>query len=210
MSEKKSKGKSNRFRNWVCVVYPDSAPNNWIHTLEELCIPIFISPLHDKDISEDNTPKKPHYHVLFMFEGVKSFEQIQEIFDQIGGVYPKEEDQFRRICVVSSIRSKARYLTHMDNPEKAQYSVNDVIALGGADYLGVTTLTIDRYFAIQEMMQFCKENNIIAMTELLDYASQFRFDWFRSLCDNSAFVMKEYIKSLTWYNKNQGGQENDC
>lgn len=47
-----------------------------------------------------------------MFDGVKTIEQAKDLFEQIGGVGCEK---------VNSIRGYARYLCHLDNPEKAQY-----------------------------------------------------------------------------------------
>lgn len=52
-----------RTRNWATVVYPESAPDDWIMKLQEQCVPALISLLHDKDINADGTRKKEHYHV---------------------------------------------------------------------------------------------------------------------------------------------------
>lgn len=199
MNEKKTKKtKDTRCRNFWSVVYPDSSPKNWHELIEELRIPTFISPLHDHDFNADNTPKKPHYHVMLMFEGVKSDEQIKQIFDTFGGVYHPDPEGFKRINRINSIRTSARYLIHLDNPDKYQYDISSVECLGGADYLSICSLAQDKYFAIQEMMAFCKCNKIVAFSQLLDYASINKFDWFRCLCDNSAIVMREYLKSLSW------------
>lgn len=46
-----------RKRNWVFVVYPESAPENWREQLKEMLVPGFISPLHDKDVNADGSPK---------------------------------------------------------------------------------------------------------------------------------------------------------
>ena len=87
MAEKKQERKADdRVRNFATVVYPESAPENWQETLAGEFIPSFISPLHDKDINPGGEPKKPHYHVILMFEGKKSMEQVKEITAKIGGV----------------------------------------------------------------------------------------------------------------------------
>ena len=81
--------------------------------LDQLHVAALISPLHDKDTNPSGEPKKPHYHVLLMFEGVKDYEtQVKPIFAEIGGVGRE---------MVNSARGYARYLCHLDNPEKAQY-----------------------------------------------------------------------------------------
>ena len=181
--------KDNRYRNFATVVYPESAPDNWQSILADKFVPAFISPLHDRDIDPLNQPKKPHYHVVIMFEGKKSVEQAFELFADIGGVGCE---------VVNSIRGYARYLCHLDNPEKAQYSTEDVRCLCGADYSGTCSLVIDKYKAIKDMRAFIKENNIYSYAKLFDYCAEERFDWFRVLCDNGTVVIKEYIKSLEW------------
>lgn len=68
------KTRDTRVRNFATVVYPESAPENWQDILSRHCVPAFISPLHDKDINPTGEPKKPHYHVVLMFEGKKSLE----------------------------------------------------------------------------------------------------------------------------------------
>lgn len=70
METKKSNEK--RTRNWWFVLYPDSAPNNWKAILNDLHIQYYVSPLHDKDINPDGEMKKPHWHVIVTFEGIKA------------------------------------------------------------------------------------------------------------------------------------------
>ena len=66
--------KEQRTRNFATVVYPESAPSDWIDKLDQLHVAALISPLHNKDTNPSGEPKKPHYHVLLMFEGVKDYE----------------------------------------------------------------------------------------------------------------------------------------
>lgn len=180
---------SKRTRNFATVVYPESAPEDWQDILAGQFIPAFISPLHDKDMNPGGEPKKPHYHVMIMFEGVKTKEQAEAIFKLIGGVGCE---------VVNSMRGYGRYLCHLDNPEKAQYKQEDVRCLSGADYIAVIGLVLDKYKAIGEMIDFCQLNDIVSYSDLLEYCRAERFDWFRVLCDNGTVVMKEYLKSKSW------------
>lgn len=188
MSDKKSSG-SGRVRNFATVVYPESAPDNWQSILADWFVPSFISPLHSDDVNPTGEAKKPHYHVLLMFDGVKTIEQAREVFDSINGVGCEK---------VSSIRGYARYLCHLDNPDKAQYDTADVVCLAGADYPATIGLASDKYKAIAEMMHFCSDNGIYSYASLLEYCSFNRYDWFRVLCDNGTVVMKEYLKSKSW------------
>lgn len=181
--DEKRKG---RTRNFATVVYPESAPDGWQQALRDTHVQAFISPLHDRDVNPDGTPKKPHYHVLVMFDMVKSQEQAREFFAKIGGVGLEE---------LNTLRGYARYLIHADNPEKAQYNASDVQELNGADYAEICALPSDKYRCIREMTAWCHDNGVTMFCDLFDYARDNRDDWYRALCDNSAFVVMCYLKS---------------
>lgn len=181
--------KKGRVRNFATVVYPDSAPSNWQLILSEQRVPAFISPLHDKDVCPEGEVKKPHWHVMYIFDGAKSDEQVEALIAEIGGVGLER---------VNSLRGYARYLCHMDNPEKHQYSQDEVQSLCGADYIGTIGLITDKYKAIGEMIDYCEQNGCISYSSLLIYACVNRSDWFRVLCDSGTVVIKEYLKSKAW------------
>lgn len=187
MSNKRKKI-DERTRNWTFVVYPESAPENWREIIDELHVPWVESPLHDKDVNPDGEIKKPHWHVVMMFSSNKSYDQIREITMKLSAPNPQK---------VANTKGLVRYFAHMDNPEKFQYKKADIIARAGADiasYLAVSTA--ERYDLIREMMAFVKDNNIVEIKDLLDFAMDERFeDWFPLLCDNSAYIMDSYIKS---------------
>lgn len=182
------KATDTRTRNFATVVYPESAPEDWKEILFTHCVPAFISPLHDKDINPTGEPKKPHYHVMLMFEGKKSVAQVEEIFSTIKGVGCE---------VVKSVRGYARYLCHLDNPEKHQYDTSEVTCLA-SDYLGTIGLAIDKYHAIGEMQDFCDRYNVVSFYALATYARAHRSDWHRILCDCGSVFMREYLQSRKW------------
>lgn len=182
-----------RFRNFATIVYPDSAPDNWLQVLSEHHIPAFVSPLHDRDVSADGSPKKPHYHVVIMFDSVKTKEQAIEVFDTIGGV---------GFYILNVLRSYVRYLCHLDDPNKAQYDISGVLEFSGAIYSDIISSSSDRYKALEEMMDFCDLYNVNSFYLLSMYARKNRKDWFRILCDSGTVFMKEFCKSRDWsYNR---------
>lgn len=185
-----SKGNSTfRTRNYATIVYLDSAPEDWRTILAESKTPIFISPYHDKDVNADGTPKKPHFHVMVMFDNVKTTDQAEEFFKSFGGV---------GVEIIKSRRAYARYLCHLDNPEKFRYEIDDVRAYGGADYIHEIGTCSDKLQSIREMRQYVNEFDIICYADLFDFAADNRSDWFDCLCNSGAYTMKEYIKSRTW------------
>lgn len=184
-----SKNGRGRTRNFAFIMYPESCPSNWHDILTDTHVPIFVSPLHDGDTNPTGETKKAHYHVIVMFDGVKTEEQCQEIVDSVNGT------MFQK---VSTLRGYARYLCHLDNPEKHIYDIDDVTCLSGADYKDAISLVSDKYDAIGEMIDFCNEKGIVSYFALLTYARSNRHDWFRCLCDNGTMVMKEFLKSKEW------------
>lgn len=180
--------KDSRTRNWTVVLYPDSAPDGWRDILDDYHIEWVESPLHDKDINPDGSEKKPHWHVLLMFGGVKSYEQVIELISPLNCTIPVR---------VHNCKSLVRYMAHLDNPDKAQYDISKITSHGGVDiYDLLKPSSSERYTLIREMRQWCDDFGCVEFQDLFDYAAEFHFeDWFPLLCDNSAFVMSQYLKS---------------
>ena len=186
MSEKKST--DNRARTWTFVLYEESAPENWRDMLDEQHIQWVESPWHDKDMNANGEPKKKHKHILLMFSGKKSYEQIKEITDSLTQPIPQR-------C--HDARALVRYMAHLDNPEKAQYNVNDIIPHGGVDVSEMLRpSSSERYSLIRDMIDYIRSKGVTEFQDLMDYAAEEHFsDWFPLLCDNSAYIIGQYIKS---------------
>lgn len=179
-----------RTRNFATIVYPESAPSDWIDKLDQLHVATLISPLHDKDANPSGEPKKPHYHILLMFEGVKDYEtQIKPIFAEIGGVGRE---------MVNSARGYARYLCHLDNPEKAQYEPSEVRCMGGANYTDITNLPTDDIKIIADIKNYCRENKIYSLAEIIDVAETLHPEWYSTIVLSRCYVIDKYLKSLEW------------
>lgn len=178
-----------RSRYYAFLVYPESAPEDWKDILDSWHCQYLISPLHDSDTNPDGEIKKPHYHVLLVFDSLKSVAQFEDIRNSVGGVGREE---------VSSLRGYCRYLCHLDNPEKHRYSEDGVICGGGIDYFDIIGLPSDKYEMIAQMQDWCSENECFSYWELMRFARLNRNDWFRALCDNCSMVMSEFLKSYRW------------
>lgn len=187
-----------RKRNWAFVVYPDSAPDNWREMLHEMLVPGFISPLHDADENANGEQKKPHWHVMLTFKGLKSLAQVKEITEALNAPAPQE-------C--KDVRAYARYLCHLDNPEKAQYQISDVESLGGADYLDKIKCAADTDTALSEMMDWCMEQGCYSFYRLSNYARKNRSDWFRVITSSRTVFLTAWLKSMEWEAKNGGLSE---
>lgn len=178
-----------RKRNWAFVLYPDSAPDNWLELLQDELVPGFVSPLHCDDFNADGEAKKAHHHVILTFKGLKSYDQVKEITDKLNAARPEP-------C--KDIRAYARYLCHMDNPEKAQYSPGDVVNLCGADYFETTKCAADTDSALSEMMDWCIDQGCYSFFALSNYARAYRSDWFRVLTSCRTQFIVAWLKSMKW------------
>lgn len=187
MTSEKSRG-SDRTRNWSVVVYPESAPQNWREILDDLHIEWVESPLHEFDSNADGEVKKPHWHILLMFGGVKSYEQVCEVVKPLCCPVPQR-------C--HNAKALVRYMAHLDNPEKFQYSISDIVPHGGVDVAELLRpSSSERYSLIADMAEWIKANGITEFQDLFDYAiAEKRDSWLPLLCDNSAYIIGQYIKS---------------
>ena len=182
-----------RTRNWAFIVYPDSAPDCFVSMLDDLHVPIFISPLHNPVINEnDEHERKEHYHVIVMFDSVKTYKQAKEVADIVNGSNP---------IPINAIRGYARYICHLDNPEKEQFGSDaayKVRSLAGADYFETISLVTDRLQLIQEMIVWIEKYDCISFYQLAKFAAENNDSWHRALTTSCTVYMKNYLQSRLW------------
>lgn len=200
VSKPKGEGKSPvRTRHWVCVLYPESLPDNWRDILDDLHVPYVLSPLHDKDINADGTPKKEHYHCVLVYQGLKSFWQVKEVTDRLNAPIPQ---------VCHNLVGQIRYFIHKDNPEKAQYNSFDIEdhSMGQVDVVQALMSKAEELELSKELFKFIFENCIVEFTELVNYCITEHADWYYYLISGHSWIYLEYIKSLRHGGRNYGRQ----
>ena len=175
-------------RYWAMVLYPESAPINWRDKLRESGIQCAISPLHDKDLNADNTPKKAHYHIILCYEGPTTYKNVCSLTESLNQPIPQPLEQ---------LRGYYRYLIHKDNPEKYQYDESMITTINGFDISNYLDLTNTQVIAIlKQITQFIDDNNI---TEYCDLIKIFRendfYSQFLDIAINKTFFLNSYICS---------------
>ena len=172
-------------RYWAFLVYPESAREDWKDVLCEMGVVCAVSPLHDRDINPTGEKKKAHYHVLVQFEGPTTYKNIDEnICQLINATIPKK---------VISLRGYYRYLTHQDNPEKAQYDPQDIEVYGGFK-LDMTTTEITQYKI--QIMEDIQEKNIIEYSDICEYYKDIVGDYDKlDIVTNHTYFFDKYICS---------------
>lgn len=194
--------KEKRTRNWATIIYPrqneqdeTTCSDNWADILQQMAVKVAISPLHDKDITEDGKIKKAHRHVLFAFDGVKSKDQVLEMVKRIGGVGCE---------AINSLYGHTRYLTHLDNPDKAQYSALDVITFGGFEYKRYAQTKEDEekdmISKMGQIFNIIAEKQLFDFAEIAEYLLQEETELFNTFRKN-AYFYTQFIKSKKDFTK---------
>lgn len=173
-----------RQRNWTCVGYPESIAPDYLDYLKAEHIPCVISPLHDADTNGDGTEKKPHWHFCFHFQTMKSYGQMKAICDRLKSTIPQ---------TIHDMRSMVRYCLHLDNPEKAQYSENDLIILNGFNiegYLGLSNAELNKQK--MDLIDIIDEHGFIRYRDFITTVKNEYPQYFGTASSNT-FFFREYI-----------------
>ncbi len=156
MSEVKEKPV--RARNFAFLVYPESAPADWLGRIQDLHVPGCVSPLHDRDVytlpsdsHQVGELKKPHWHCLLSFQGVKTVKQILTALEFLGVCH---------VEVVHNMSAMVRYFAHLDNQEKAQYDASKIVGFCGFDVSKYLYSGCTLYNEVSNMIDYIESNNI--------------------------------------------------
>lgn len=190
-AEWEKKNRSGKVRKiWWGYLYEDSAPADFMNRMRESGME-GLAMKHDRDLTAAGEVKEPHWHVVVRFAHAVRLAEAKEVLTSFG--VKSASVQYR-----DSWTAVARYLCHLDDPDKAQYNPAEVVEFGGADYLAAINRTADKYRIVNEMRTWAKENNVYSFRVLMDYAADENLEWFMALCDNSAIIMREYLKSYRY------------
>lgn len=114
---------SGGYRKFKLLLYPDNPSH--VSALDKLINYSYCYILHDKDVIEDDDNfddltddhlKKAHYHVWVQLQ----FQKTISAFSKVLGI----EQRFIRQC--ENDTKFILYMTHRENPNKYQYSVDEI------------------------------------------------------------------------------------
>ena len=186
---------------FCCILYPDSSTydvDKVIKSLAEEHLTFAVSPIHDRDIEDDGALKKGHYHLLLAYSSATTLNNMRAWFKACG--MPESELHSVRVC--ASGVGYFRYLTHKDNPEKAQYDVKDIRVFNDSDELFKKFLKTasDKTDDLVRIFQIVDELNTISFHSLIQYLMLNERDLFKMLTSSSALAIcvKEYQRSLEY------------
>lgn len=194
--EKEHRGKGTRHRVWMFIFYPDSADEFWREEMDELGLPVCISPLHDKDTwtARDERKnqhhkagefKKAHYHGLADYPQPVDYETVKNDFSFLGTT---------NIKYAKSKASMALYLCHLRSDDKAQYSPDEVLEFGGADWRDWCSELDDIHATMKEMRVFIRDNNVTEFDVFQDWCDANNDEWSRALDLQCSWAIGNYIE----------------
>jgi hypothetical protein len=145
------------------------------------------------DINEDGSSKKPHYHVLLLFDNNKTIKQAEEVSKLVNGTMP---------ITVKDKSNLVRYFTHVDRPEKAQYSPVNIVTYGksAVDLVdeAYAISDVERLGIINEIYEWISENEIHYYDTVVDFARINNLTWHREINNRKtgvASLIHKYILS---------------
>ena len=123
--------KVEKSRHWAFGLYSESAKEGWREILKAYAVPFVVSPLHNKDVyeedkfNEDGTiqyrkgeTKKPHWHIQFAFNNPTTERNMKAISESVGGT--------KGIINLKDPKTYYEYLWHKNDHDKYQYDEADV------------------------------------------------------------------------------------
>ena len=174
-------------RNWAFVAYPESLPKDWKEQLQLSGLQCAISPLHDKDLDPTGTPKKPHYHVILCYQGPTTYNCVKSLTDSLNCPIPQALEQ---------VRGYYRYFTHMDNPEKFQYSSDTIETINGFSIMDFVELTKSEVLTIKRKLQsVIRELNILEYSDFMDMLQDSDMEQEYDVASSNTYFFEKYIAS---------------
>lgn len=135
---------SKRGRKFRVLLYPDNLDH--VAALSKILdFPQFSYILHDKDVKEDGSPDKPHWHVCVWFSNARF----------IDGLAKELGIESRFVQLTTNATHDLRYLVHADDPDKFQYDISEV----------QTNMSFELQKALKDTAE---EARVISILDLID------------------------------------------
>lgn len=179
MATRAQKDGQEKARYFVFLVYEESAPDGWWEILRNSHGAFARSPLHQPD----EECKKPHWHVIYKHGGPATLKTAKNAI-------PDEVPANGHIELCLHPRNYQRYLLHLDDPEKQQWTgdLQELIETCNGFPLDLTR----DYSKAERAQQRIDVINVIRDNELCEYA-----DLLEGLLDHGMFDLFDYAFNHT-------------
>ncbi len=174
-------------RNWTFVLYPESAPSDWMEQMKLSGLLAAVSPLHDRDVNPTGEPKKAHYHILLVYSGPTTYNAVAKFTASLNATIPQ---------ALESVRGMYRYFSHKDNPEKYQYDEGEIQTLNGFNIADLVELTRSEVNELKmKILKLIRDVDIIEYSGLVDFLLDNEMVAEYDVAINNTFFFHTYITS---------------
>lgn len=148
-------------RYWAFIYYPESPIKDYKTYLIEHGARAVISPWHDQDINElDDEIKKKHKHIILCYESPTTESAVKDLIKEFKSPIPIPQVNFK---------AAVKYLTHSNNPEKAQYKVDDIELVGYDSLSDIFEITEEDIRRIWTDIKKRTEEGILEYSDICDF-----------------------------------------
>lgn len=176
-----------KWRYFQFLVYADSAPKDWVSQLRDSLGMYAISPEHEPEGDE----KKPHYHVIYKHGNPVALDTARRFI-------PEGVPANGYIEPVIHPGNAQRYLIHLDQPEKQQFSggQGEIIALNGFPLDLTRELSkLEKQQVREKIFIWIRENGIDEYAKLLDGLDMLGNPDMFEYAFNHTIAFNAYLKS---------------
>lgn len=124
---------------------------------------------HDKDINEDLTLKKEHYHIVLAFPNYRWIDSVQE----------ELKIPINYIEKSSSLESALKYLIHYNNKEKFQYDISQVS--------GTLKNRLERFIS-KDLHSSENSESLLILETIRDWGVIEYGDFLQFICENDLYA----------------------
>ncbi|WP_187869831.1 Rep family protein [Helicobacter pylori] len=164
------------------IIYPESAVPNFVEILNEnFDGSLALSPLHDKDLNDDGSPKKPHYHAIIVFDKKQRPAAVKKLLKLIN-----QNEKTLTYTNNERVKGAYEYFTH-SNPKdshKYQYDKSEIQHFKGFDiddFKSKKELKELELQLINEIEIFIQEQGIVEYADLFFWAMNNQPKWAKLL-----------------------------
>ena len=161
-------------RYFTFLLYPESIPEDWELKLELLGVPIAVSPLHDKDLSdvEGQKYKKPHYHVIYIAKNPVTADSVRWKIKKLLG-----EKSLAMVQIALSVENTYLYLTHESKDaiakKKHVYDKADIKLINNFDIERYITIDVEtKNQVLKSLLQIIRAYSIPNVLDLHDFIEE--------------------------------------
>ena len=127
------------------------------------------------------------YHVVLCFNGPTTYKRVEEITNYLNATIPKR---------VMSLIGVVRYLTHKDNPEKAQYNEEEIVTMNGLDINEIDGMTTTMVETMKRaIIDLIRNLEMYEYATLIEYLRDNDMQDMLKVASNNTMFINSYLKS---------------